>query len=143
MTKPIANAPWWDVLIQIAPLPATSGPCRRTTGWCHEKFEFADRHPQHVGPGLETRISSLCIRQNMGGHINVRSRIFAALVVIAAMAPPQADAKGCIKGAIVGAIAGHMVGHGKLGAAAGCIVGHHEANKPGPVQEGQPVNPPR
>ena len=32
-------------------------------------------------------------------------------------------------GAIVGGIAGHMAGHGKLGAAAGCVVGHHEANK--------------
>jgi pimeloyl-ACP methyl ester carboxylesterase len=28
--------------------------------------------------------------------------------------------------------AGHMAGHGKLGAAAGCVVGHHEANKPNP-----------
>ncbi|MCK1341707.1 hypothetical protein IVB38_38480 [Bradyrhizobium sp. 38] len=42
---------------------------------------------------------------------------------------PGADAKGCIKGAIVGGVAGHMAGHGKLGAAAGCVVGHHEANK--------------
>jgi hypothetical protein len=38
-----------------------------------------------------------------------------------------ADAKGCIKGAIVGGVAGHMAGHGKLGAAAGCVIGHHEA----------------
>jgi outer membrane lipoprotein SlyB len=38
-------------------------------------------------------------------------------------------AKGCIKGAIVGGVAGSAVGHGKLGAAAGCVVGHHEANK--------------
>jgi uncharacterized protein YcfJ len=43
-----------------------------------------------------------------------------------------ADAKGCIKGAIVGGVAGHMAGHGKLGAAAGCVIGHHEANKPDP-----------
>ena len=43
-----------------------------------------------------------------------------------------AQAKGCIKGAIVGGVAGHMAGHGKLGAAAGCVVGHHEANKPNP-----------
>ena len=41
-----------------------------------------------------------------------------------------ADAKGCIKGAIVGGVAGHMAGHGKVGAAAGCAIGHHEANKP-------------
>jgi len=75
--------------------------------------------------------------------MKVQSGIFAALVVVAAMAPLRADAKGCIKGAIVGAIAGHMVGHGKLGAAAGCIVGHHDANKPRPGQEGPPVNPPK
>jgi uncharacterized protein YcfJ len=45
---------------------------------------------------------------------------------------PGAEAKGCIKGAIVGGVAGHMAGHGKLGAAAGCAVGHHEANKQDP-----------
>jgi uncharacterized protein YcfJ len=45
---------------------------------------------------------------------------------------PGADAKGCIKGAIVGGIAGHMAGHGKVGAAAGCAIGHHEANKQNP-----------
>ena len=39
------------------------------------------------------------------------------------------QAKGCIKGALVGGVAGHMAGHGKMGAAAGCAVGHHEANK--------------
>jgi uncharacterized protein YcfJ len=49
-----------------------------------------------------------------------------AVVVSFALAP---DAKGCIQGAIVGGVAGHMAGHGKLGAAAGCVVGHHEANK--------------
>jgi len=43
-----------------------------------------------------------------------------------------ADAKGCIKGAIVGGVAGHMAGHGKVGAAAGCAIGHHEANKRDP-----------
>jgi uncharacterized protein YcfJ len=42
------------------------------------------------------------------------------------------EAKGCIKGAIVGGVAGHMAGHGKLGAAAGCVIGHHEANKQNP-----------
>lgn len=41
-----------------------------------------------------------------------------------------AQAKGCLKGAAVGGVAGHMAGHhGMLGAAAGCAVGHHEANK--------------
>jgi hypothetical protein len=41
-----------------------------------------------------------------------------------------ADAKGCIKGALVGGTAGHFAGHhGVLGAAAGCVIGRHEANK--------------
>lgn len=41
------------------------------------------------------------------------------------------EAKGCIKGAIVGGVAGKMAGHGKMGAAAGCAVGHSRANKKG------------
>jgi uncharacterized protein YcfJ len=51
------------------------------------------------------------------------------LVAIALASGSAADAKGCIKGAVVGGVAGHMAGHGKLGAAAGCAIGHHEANK--------------
>jgi uncharacterized protein YcfJ len=70
------------------------------------------------------------------------SRILAALVVITAITPLQAQAKGCIKGAIIGGIAGHMAGHGKLGAAAGCVVGHHEANKARPSEE-QPSSTPK
>ena len=69
--------------------------------------------------------------------MKIHYTILAALIAISAMAPYQAEAKGCIKGAIVGGIAGHMAGHGKLGAAAGCVVGHHEANKPRPGDEGQ------
>jgi uncharacterized protein YcfJ len=59
--------------------------------------------------------------------------LMAACVAAISLAfVPSADAKGCIKGAIVGGVAGHMAGHGKLGAAAGCVVGHHEANKKDP-----------
>jgi hypothetical protein len=46
-----------------------------------------------------------------------------------AFTPAAAEAKGCIKGAIVGGVAGHLAGHGKVGAVAGCIIGHHEANR--------------
>ena len=56
----------------------------------------------------------------------------ASLVLTAAalsFAAVPADAKGCLKGAAVGAVAGHMAGHGKMGAAAGCAVGHHHASK--------------
>jgi uncharacterized protein YcfJ len=54
--------------------------------------------------------------------------IYTAVLGIA-FAPAAAEAKGCIKGAIVGGIAGHIAGHGKVGVVAGCIIGHHEANK--------------
>jgi hypothetical protein len=40
-----------------------------------------------------------------------------------------AEARGCLKGAAVGGLAGHMAGHGVLGAAGGCAVGHHMANR--------------
>jgi hypothetical protein len=60
-------------------------------------------------------------------------RTFLYLAVLAltlsGMVEPAA-AKGCIKGAIVGGAAGHYAGHhGVLGAAAGCIIGRHRANK--------------
>jgi uncharacterized protein YcfJ len=58
--------------------------------------------------------------------------IFASACLLTLTFVSPAEAKGCIKGAIVGGVAGHMAGHGKLGAAAGCVVGHHEANKPNP-----------
>ena len=46
------------------------------------------------------------------------------------LAPVAADAKGCIKGAIVGGAVGHFAAHhGVIGAAAGCVIGRHEANK--------------
>ena len=51
------------------------------------------------------------------------------VAAIALVCSGTAEAKGCIKGAVVGGAAGHMAGHGKLGAAAGCVIGHHEANK--------------
>ena len=65
-----------------------------------------------------------------------------ALLLFVAIGSTPAMAKGCIKGAIVGGIAGHMAGHGKVGAAAGCAIGHHEANKPIP-QEDKPADQPR
>ena len=51
---------------------------------------------------------------------------FVSLVSVGGMA----NAKGCIKGAAVGGVGGHIVGnHAVLGAAAGCAIGRHEANK--------------
>jgi hypothetical protein len=79
----------------------------------------------------------------MKSNATIAVRIGAALMAVAAFAPLPAEAKGCIKGAIVGGIAGHIAGHGKVGAAAGCVIGHHEANKPSRSPEGQPANPAR
>lgn len=55
---------------------------------------------------------------------------FAAFALaLSGMAAP-AVAKGCIKGALIGGAAGHYAGHhGVLGAAAGCIIGRHQAHK--------------
>jgi hypothetical protein len=69
-------------------------------------------------------------RRIFGGEI--MKTIFAAVCLLSLALASPVQAKGCIKGAIVGGVAGHMAGHGKLGAAAGCAVGHHEANKQNP-----------
>jgi hypothetical protein len=56
----------------------------------------------------------------------------AALVLALALGATSvaAQAKGCIKGAMIGGVAGHYaVHHGWLGAAAGCLIGRHEAKK--------------
>lgn len=57
--------------------------------------------------------------------------LLAAATAVAFLAMPgAADAKGCIKGAVVGGVGGHVAGHhGLIGAAGGCVVGRHMANK--------------
>ena len=62
-----------------------------------------------------------------------------ALATIVFLAPSVSQAKGCIKGALVGGVAGHYAGHhGLLGAAAGCLVGRHQARA---AQKQQQANP--
>ena len=56
-------------------------------------------------------------------------RILIAAAILSVSMSSTVHAKGCIKGAIVGGVAGSVAGHGKLGATAGCVIGHHEANK--------------
>lgn len=58
------------------------------------------------------------------------TRLIVCAAVLVVAFSNAAQAKGCIKGAIVGGAAGHMAGHGKIGAAAGCVIGHHEAINP-------------
>jgi hypothetical protein len=72
----------------------------------------------------------------------LKSAAFGAAVFAAAMAVSSvsADAKGCIKGAIVGGAAGRLAHHTFLGAAAGCVIGHHEAAKKEKELHAQPAN---
>lgn len=61
--------------------------------------------------------------------MKTRLCVIAMLLSIAG-APQIASAKGCLKGAAVGGVGGHVAGgHGVIGAAAGCVVGRHMANK--------------
>jgi len=60
----------------------------------------------------------------------MKLRIAALVGAMFLMSAGYANAKGCLKGAAVGGVAGHYAGHhGFLGAAAGCLVGRHEARK--------------
>jgi len=74
----------------------------------------------------------------------MKALIGFATVLVALAAVTTADAKGCLKGAAVGGVAGHYAGHhGLLGAAAGCAIGRHEANKRDRMQREQGVQPNR
>ncbi len=67
-----------------------------------------------------------------------------ALTLGLAAAAMPADAKGCIKGALIGGIAGHYASHhGVLGAAAGCVVGHHLAKRHQTATQNSPHLQPR
>jgi len=60
----------------------------------------------------------------------MKTLIGCAAILFALATVTSAEARGCLKGAAVGGVAGHFAGHhGVLGAAAGCVVGRHEANK--------------
>ena len=65
----------------------------------------------------------------------------AAIIFTLAIAT-SANAKGCLKGAVVGGVAGHYAAHhGILGAAAGCAIGRHEANKRDRIKRNQDDQP--
>ena len=71
-------------------------------------------------------------------------KALATAVLISLVAATGAEAKGCLKGAAVGGFAGHYSGHhGLLGAAAGCVIGRHEANKRDRIQRNELNQPDR
>jgi hypothetical protein len=60
----------------------------------------------------------------------MKAIIGCAVAALALAFTVPANAKGCLKGALIGGAAGHYASHhGLLGAAAGCVVGRHEANR--------------
>jgi hypothetical protein len=64
------------------------------------------------------------------GDIWMRKAKLLFVFPILALSASPVLAAGCVKGAAVGGVAGHVAGgHGVAGAAAGCVVGHHEASK--------------
>jgi hypothetical protein len=74
----------------------------------------------------------------------MKALIGCATIIFALATVTSADAKGCLKGAAVGGVAGHYSGHhGILGAAAGCVIGRHEANKRDRIQRNQTDQPTR
>jgi hypothetical protein len=65
---------------------------------------------------------------NKESHM-IKAAAGAALASLVLFAPSVSEAKGCIKGALLGGVAGHYAGHhGLLGAAAGCLIGRHQAH---------------
>jgi outer membrane lipoprotein SlyB len=69
--------------------------------------------------------------------MNLKTTLCIAAAAMA-MLPGVSSAKGCLKGAAVGGLGGHVAGgHGVLGAAAGCVVGRHIANKQDKQQQQQ------
>jgi outer membrane lipoprotein SlyB len=70
----------------------------------------------------------------------MRATVVGIIILILAT---SANAKGCLKGAVLGGVAGHYtVHHGLLGAAAGCIIGRHEAKRRAQIEREKKVHPP-
>jgi hypothetical protein len=69
-------------------------------------------------------------------RIEMRRALALSALLLSVLVTP-ASAKGCLKGAVVGGIAGHYAGHhGAIGAAAGCLIGRHQAKKRAHVEQG-------
>jgi hypothetical protein len=69
-------------------------------------------------------------RRGIQKVMNMKTLLVPVVVVASLGFGVQAQAAGCLSGAAVGGVAGHVAGgHGVAGAAVGCAIGHHEANK--------------
>ena len=96
--------------------------------------EKADAFHEHIAPPLAWNYQNMAVEDDAAKErdiLRMRSILgCAALALAFSTATIPAQAKGCIKGALIGGTAGHFAGHhGLLGAAAGCVIGRHEANR--------------
>jgi hypothetical protein len=118
--------------LHAAPRPGRGGLPRRQLSSCEcgkptsDNSRLLERIGRHAIDGSGRRVSA---EKSKG--IAVMKIVVASLVIaVLAFATGAAEAKGCLKGAAVGGVAGHYAGHhGMLGAAAGCLYGHHRAKK--------------
>jgi hypothetical protein len=99
----------------------------------HSVFAFGGRARPYAACAFPSReqysTARISISQRMW-RLTMRALTGLAVIIMAVASVTTADAKGCLKGAVVGGAAGHYAGHhGVLGAAAGCLIGRHQANK--------------
>jgi hypothetical protein len=84
--------------------------------------------PRAVAGAVSSPLGSVQSQKQNQNSARAPSRLELASLGVLAVSP--ANAKGCLKSAVVGGTAGHFAGHhGVLGAAAGCLIGRHEASK--------------
>jgi hypothetical protein len=95
-------------------------------------------HKATLAPSEQSSVARVHRPSNSHWKTEMKAVIGCATIFLTLATVTSADAKGCIKGALVGGTAGHFAGHhGVLGAAAGCVIGRHEANKRAKLQRHQ------
>jgi hypothetical protein len=89
------------------------------------------RSSETIGPFNCLSTKNTAVEDDAAKEMPMRTILgCAALALAFSTATIPAQAKGCIKGALIGGTAGHFARHhGLLGAAAGCVIGRHEANR--------------
>jgi hypothetical protein len=121
-----------DVEVEFTPLHSPRGGAFLSARAMKKEDPHREQHPELLGPNFSRNGDArpdLMIGVTSCRRRTIMKTIFATACLLAIALASPVQAKGCIKGAIVGGVAGHTAGHGKLGAVAGCAIGHHEANK--------------
>jgi hypothetical protein len=97
-------------------------------------------HRRHTVSPQRSLMARIILRNIL--EANMKMLVASVTIILGLAVVTSAEAKGCLKGAAVGGVAGHYSGHhGLIGAAAGCVIGRHEANKRDRLQK-NPINQP-